>query len=162
MTYTEILKLKDSKLTIGKTINLTKDILGENGPFDVEDFTRRNSEGWMYPKGSDTSVNIIAKIDAKYGDFWIGSDNGHGYIYSGTKFVDMGVMIGLKGDKGDRGRQGLQGIQGEQGIQGRVGAPGANGVDGMTPVYDFSIDGTNLVVTLIDHIPSSQAIEGEW
>jgi len=42
------------------------------------------------------------------------------------------------------------------------GAAGANGVDGMTPVYDFSLDGTDLVITLVDHIPSSQATEGEW
>jgi len=42
------------------------------------------------------------------------------------------------------------------------GVAGANGVDGLTPVYDFSIEGTELVMSLTTHIPSTQANEGEW
>jgi len=42
------------------------------------------------------------------------------------------------------------------------GVAGANGVDGLTPVYEFSIDGTELVMSLTTHIPSTQATEGEW
>ena len=42
------------------------------------------------------------------------------------------------------------------------GTAGANGVDGLTPVYEFTMDGTELVINLTDHIASTQAVEEEW
>jgi len=42
------------------------------------------------------------------------------------------------------------------------GSAGVNGVDGMTPVYAFTMDGTELVIDLVEHIPSTQTTEGEW
>jgi hypothetical protein len=44
--------------------------------------------------------------------------------------IDLGSVIGPKGDKGDTGAQGIQGIQGEKGEKGDTGAKGATGAKG--------------------------------
>lgn len=47
-----------------------------------------------------------------------------------TRLVDLGSVVGPKGDKGDQGERGLQGPQGIQGPKGETGAQGATGPQG--------------------------------
>lgn len=47
-----------------------------------------------------------------------------------TRIVDLGSVVGPKGDKGDQGERGLQGPQGIQGPKGETGAQGATGPQG--------------------------------
>jgi hypothetical protein len=42
------------------------------------------------------------------------------------------------------------------------GLPGLNGVDGQTPVYEFTVEGSELVINLTGYIPSEEIPEGEW
>lgn len=52
---------------------------------------------------------------------------------------------GEKGDKGDKGDRGEQGIQGVQGIKGKTGAQGQRGADGTPATHRWS--GTTLYIT---------------
>jgi len=68
-------------------------------------------------QGTDTYANIIAKPNPKKGDMWIASDrSGHGIVYNGIRWTDVGQITGDKGDKGD---QGITGVQGNTGTDGK-------------------------------------------
>lgn len=81
-------------------------------------------------QGTDTSVNIVGKIAANEGDFWLGSDNGHGYSFLGGAWVDVGPI------------RGPQGVQGETGLTGSVGATGT-GISGISKVSGDGSSGTS-------------------
>lgn len=55
--------------------------------------------------------------------------NGHIWTWSGTAWVDGGLIQGPKGETGEQGEKGDQGDQGEQGIQGEAGINGTDGKD---------------------------------
>nr|MDQ3016406.1 tail fiber domain-containing protein [Bacteroidota bacterium] len=58
---------------------------------------------------------------------------GHGWMWNGSSFIDIGEIKGPKGDKGDKGDIGLTGAvgpKGEKGDAGDQGLPGANGAEG--------------------------------
>lgn len=78
----------------------------------------------LSPKGTDTVANILLKSGIN-GDYWIASDTGDGYIYSGSAWVNVGAV---RGPQGPQGIQGIQGDTGPQGIQGPAGADGLSGV----------------------------------
>ncbi|MBK8735324.1 MAG: collagen-like protein [Saprospiraceae bacterium] len=76
-----------------------------------------------------TGVKIVGSLadpsalpnpySGQIGDVYIIQSNGHGYMWTGSSWLDVGEIRGPKGDKGDTGNTGSQGIQGIQGIQGQ-------------------------------------------
>ena len=125
-------------------------------------------------KGTDTEVNILAKVGMVAEDLWIASDTLDGWVYDGLVWINIGPLKGntgatgpqgiqgIQGDKGDVGDQGIQGLTGDQGIQGEVG----NGISGivktatvgyvdtytivMDDLTEYTFDVTN--GTTIDHV----------
>ena len=85
-------------------------------------------------KGTDTEVNILAKVGMVSEDLWIASDTLDGWVYDGLVWINIGP---LKGPQGVQGIQGIQGIQGEvgpqgiHGIQGEIGPQGIQGIQGI-------------------------------
>ena len=85
-------------------------------------------------KGTDTEVNILAKVGMVAEDLWIASDTLDGWVYDGLAWINIGL---LQGPQGVQGIQGIQGIQGEvgpqgiQGIQGEIGHQGIQGIQGI-------------------------------
>ena len=85
-------------------------------------------------KGTDTEVNILAKVGMVAEDLWIASDTLDGWVYDGLVWINIGP---LQGPQGVQGIQGIQGIQGEvgpqgiQGIQGEIGPQGIQGIQGI-------------------------------
>ena len=128
-------------------------------------------------KGTDTEVNILAKVGMVAEDLWIASDTLDGWVYDGLVWINIGPLKGntgatgpqgiqgIQGDKGDVGDQGIQGEQGIQGIQGIQGEVG-NGISGivktatvgyvdtytivMDDLTEYTFDVTN--GTTIDHV----------
>jgi len=99
-------------------------------------------------QGTDTYANIIAKPNPKKGDMWIASDrNGHGIVFNGLKWADVGQITGPKGDKGD---------------QGLVGAQGATGVNGKS-AYDvwLSQGNTGTVQDFFIALEGQQGVQGQ-
>ncbi|MFT4760827.1 MAG: hypothetical protein ACI9XO_002650 [Paraglaciecola sp.] len=75
--------------------------------------------------GSVTSTsNLPAIYNGNVGDMFITQNDGHGHVWDGTQFVDVGQI------KGPEGEQGLQGIAGTNGINGQNGTNGTNGQNG--------------------------------
>ncbi|MBK9398361.1 MAG: tail fiber domain-containing protein [Saprospiraceae bacterium] len=90
-----------------------------------------------------TGVKIVGSISSEIqlpgnysgdiGDVYIAQNSGHGWMWNGSSFIDIGEIKGPKGDKGEQGIAGIQGLKGDkgdQGIQGQQGNTGAQGVQG--------------------------------
>ena len=101
-------------------------------------------------KGTDTEVNILAKVGMVAEDLWIASDTLDGWVYDGSVWINIGP---LQGPQGIQGVQGIQGIQGEigpqgiQGIQGEIGPQGIQGIQGNGIASVVKTDTTGLVDT---------------
>jgi hypothetical protein len=90
-------------------------------------------------KGDDAQLNIggiVADsselpIPGNLNQIWITEDTGHGWIWNGTSWVDIGsVLMGPAGEDGQQGPQGPVGPQGGRGPQGIQGPPGKDGDPG--------------------------------
>ena len=96
-------------------------------------------------QGTEKEQFIRSSIGSE-GDIWIvdgGPNDGHGLLFDGVLWNDIGMLKGnrgfrgLKGDKGDQGAQGAtgatgtQGIKGDKGEKGFVGTPGIIGPSGI-------------------------------
>ena len=99
----------------------------------------KGDQGIQGIKGNDgTSVTIKGTVPLKAnlpvtasdGDGWITANDGHLHVWSGTSFIDVGLVRGPKGDQGEIGPIGLQGIQGIKGDKGLTGAQGVKGDTG--------------------------------
>ncbi len=111
---------------------------GETGPIGPQGVP--GPEG---PKGDQgTGINVVGSVAdvselptmGSIGDLYISQDDGHGHVWNGTGFDDIGEIKGPKGDagpKGDEGEQGPQGPQGEIGSQGPKGDKGDQGEPGI-------------------------------
>jgi hypothetical protein len=87
------------------------------------------------------------------GQGWITSNTGHCWVWDGINllWVDIGRIVGPKGDTGEQGVQGNQGVQGQQGVQGlagpqgpigSIGPQGVQGVQGIQgPIGNQGIQG---------------------
>ncbi len=124
----------------------------------------RGDQGIRGEKGNDgAGVTIIGSVvnssglpnTANLGDMYISQNDGHGHVWNGNSFDDVGQIkgpigdqgiqgpkgdkgdLGPKGDLGNNGDQGIQGIQGlkgdtgEKGDQGDIGAKGDMGIQGV-------------------------------
>lgn len=80
------------------------------------------------------SVANVSQLPTNYGgdigDMFITQEDGHGHVWNGTSFDDIGEIKGPKGDQGATGPQGPQGAQGDQGLPGPQGPQGMQGEKG--------------------------------
>ena len=76
--------------------------------------------------GKVTSTSQLPSTGTTGDAYFVGS---HLYVWTGSKWEDMGEV---KGEKGDQGLQGPQGPRGEQGLRGPKGDTGAKGDKGDT------------------------------
>ena len=80
------------------------------------------------------SVASAASLPGGYtgdpGDMYITQDDGHGHVWNGATWDDVGQIQGPTGATGPQGPQGIQGIQGPAGADGADGATGPQGDTG--------------------------------
>jgi hypothetical protein len=103
---------------------------GEQGP--------QGPQGPTGPAGAGVSikgsVSDASQLETNYqgetGDMFITQDDGHGHVWDGSSWQDVGQIKGPKGDQGEQGEQGPQGPQGIQGPQGVQGEQGEQGLEG--------------------------------
>jgi hypothetical protein len=115
---------------------------GERG-----DVGAKGDKGDRGEKGdAGTGVRIVGSVanasllpnpySGVIGDMYITQDNGHGHMWNGSSWLDVGEIKGPKGDvgaigpKGDQGDQGNIGPKGDQGIKGDKGDKGDTGPAG--------------------------------
>jgi hypothetical protein len=104
-------------------------------------------QGLQGPQGpAGTGVQIVgtvatpAQLPLTYsgmtGDMFIAISNGHGFVWNGTSWVDVGQIqgpagpVGPQGPTGPQGPAGPIGVAGPQGAQGPQGSQGSQGVAG--------------------------------
>ena len=89
-------------------------------------------------KGAVPDVSDLPPTGNTYGDLWIVTDSGHGYVWTMPdpgNWADVGPMQGPVGPQGPPGPTGPIGPQGPMGATGATGAQGPSGPSGA--------DGTN-------------------
>ena len=83
----------------------------------------------VFIKGSvPTAADLPA--GAQIADAYITEDTGHLWVWSGSTWIDAGVIQGPQGPEGPQGAIGPQGTQGPPGPQGPTGPTGATGSQG--------------------------------
>ena len=101
----------------------------------------QGSAGQQGPQGvAGASVKVVGSVatasglptnyGGDIGDMFITQDDGHGHVWNGTSFDDIGEIKGPKGDQGSPGIAGPQGPKGDQGIPGPQGPLGPQGQKG--------------------------------
>ena len=109
--------------------NLFSEAEGKRGPQGIQGL----QGGGVTIKGSVASKSNLPNpnnVVLTKGDMYITSDNGHGHVWDGSTFVDVGQIQGPKGEQGVQGIQGIQGMKGDVGPQGSKGDPGPQGLPG--------------------------------
>lgn len=106
-------------------------------------------------KGTAPNYAGLPATGNTYGDVWITTDTGHGWVWSAPGgWVDMGPIQGPPGTTGPAGPPGAQGNPGPPGAQGSPGPPGAQGVNAftVTAVSSFTVPavGSTTTVTVTD------------
>jgi hypothetical protein len=117
---------------------------GIQGPAGVQGI--QGPPGPQGPQGNDgTSVVIKGAVASysnlpasgnTYGDLWITTDTGHGWVWSAPapgQWVDVGPIEGPPGPTGATGPTGAQGPAGATGATGPQGATGATGAASTVP-----------------------------
>ena len=105
------------------------------------DMGPQGPQGNTGPQGpAGTGVQIVGSVataaslpfpyGGNTGDMYISQDNGHGHVWNGASWDDVGQIQGPAGPQGSQGIQGPQGLTGPQGIPGPQGDPGQQGVPG--------------------------------
>lgn len=90
------------------------------------------------PGKDGTSVNIQGTVQsssnlpsgAARGDGYITANDGHLHVWTGTGWVDVGLIRGPEGPQGKPGVQGDPGPKGDKGEPGQTGQPGPQGPRG--------------------------------
>lgn len=112
-------------------------------------------QGIQGPAGQDaTAFHIIGQVPTSanlptsgmaLGDAYQAADTGHVWMWTGTKWIDLGAVVGPPGPAGP---QGPTGATGSAGAQGPVGAQGPQGAAGPTGPPGVGMTGLvpNLVV----------------
>ena len=75
----------------------------------------------------NTSLDLDPSYSGQIGDMYLSSDDGHGHVWNGTSWDDIGIIQGPKGDTGDTGDKGDQGLVGDKGLPGDKGDKGDKG-----------------------------------
>ncbi len=142
---------------------------GPQGPQGIPGINGTDGAGVTIVGSVDEAGDLNPAYGGDVGDMFITSDDGHGHVWNGTDWDDVGQIqgptgpagptgpqgptgatgatgatgpigpTGPAGANGSNGAQGIQGIQGVPGATGATGATGANGADGIT----FTINTTD-------------------
>jgi Collagen triple helix repeat (20 copies) len=84
----------------------------------------------LNPMGTvPTSANLPTSGNHE-GDLWTALDTGHGWVWSGTQWIDQGPFTGSPGPTGPTGPIGPRGTMGPSGPTGPQGATGNTGATG--------------------------------
>ena len=98
---------------------------GPQGPKGDQGDDAQLNIGGIVPKSSDLP------IPGNLNQIWITEDTGHGWIWNGTSWIDIGsVLMGPAGETGPTGPTGPVGPQGGRGPQGEQGPAGKDGEPG--------------------------------
>lgn len=81
------------------------------------------------PTSADLPVGLTP---ADAGKGWITEDDGHLWVWGGTSWTDVGLVVGPQGPAGPEGAQGIPGPTGPAGANGTSGSDGAPGAQGPT------------------------------
>lgn len=93
----------------------------------------------IHLKGTVANAAALPSSGNTLDDMWITADTGHGWVWDGAQWNDVGNLVGPQGPAGSAGPQGPAGAtgadgavgpQGLQGPQGDAGAPGSAGAIG--------------------------------
>jgi collagen triple helix repeat protein len=77
-----------------------------------------------------SAANLPPNYGGDIGDMFITQDDGHGHVWNGTSFDNIGEIKGPQGNQGPPGPPGPQGLKGDQGIPGPQGPLGPKGDQG--------------------------------
>ena len=87
-------------------------------------------------RGQAPRASIYSITQKTTGDIWIINDkndpeNGHGLLWTGSRWDDAGLIRGEQGKQGPQGKDGVQGSQGVKGQNGQQGPTGPQGPQGI-------------------------------
>jgi collagen type II alpha len=94
----------------------------------------------IHLKGTVANAAALPSSGNTLDDMWITADTGHGWVWDGAQWNDVGNLVGPQGPPGSVGPQGAAGVdgppgaqgpQGQQGVQGLPGPAGPAGADGV-------------------------------
>nr|MBX2815902.1 collagen-like protein [Saprospiraceae bacterium] len=108
-----------------------------------------------------TAADLASDYQGNIGDLFISQDDGHGHVWDGTVFNDVGSIKGPRGDQGPKGDEGPAGVPGNEGPQGDAGPKGDMGETG--PKGDPGEAGLRYVagtgIEIDSHMISTSALE---
>jgi hypothetical protein len=114
-------------------------LTGAQGPQGLKG--DKGDQGIQGPTGAGVTIQgSVANAAAlpgtgALGQMWITADDGHGHVWTGTAWQDIGQIrgpVGPQGIQGPKGDQGIQGIKGDKGDKGDIGLTGPQGAKGDT------------------------------
>jgi hypothetical protein len=118
--------------------------------------------GTMTFAGSTANATTRAALTPSSGQVYIQLDNLHGYLWSGTAWVDLGVLQGPTGTTGPTGDPGATGATGAAGADGADGADGRTILNGTAaPTSGAGVDGDFWLDTITTTIYGPKAA-GAW
>ena len=87
-------------------------------------------------KGTVANSGALPPTGNQPNDGWVTLDTGYTWVWTGTAWINVGIIqgpvgpMGPQGIKGDQGPQGVTGIQGNPGVDGAEGPAGVPGAPG--------------------------------
>jgi hypothetical protein len=120
------------------------------------------SVGTMTFAGSTATATTRAALTPASGQVYIQLDNLRGYLWSGTAWVDLGVLQGPAGTTGPAGADGAVGDAGATGATGAAGADGRTILNGSAaPTSGDGVNGDFWLDTITTTIYGPKAA-GAW
>lgn len=92
--------------------------------------------GFTQPYGSGPPLNVKGQVATpanlpttgnQVNDMWVTTNTGHGWVWNGTTWIDIGSIQGPPGPAGATGQSGPAGAPGSAGPTGTQGPPGPVG-----------------------------------
>ncbi|MDF1696069.1 MAG: tail fiber domain-containing protein [Saprospiraceae bacterium] len=105
---------------------------GIKGDQGEQGFPGQDGAGVTIVGSVQTIGNLPNPYTGNIGDMFISQNDGHGHVWNGSNFDDIGEIKGPKGEKGDKGEKG------EKGDQGNTGMDGIDGFDGMARNWEYN------------------------
>jgi hypothetical protein len=112
--------------------------IGATGPQGIQGIKGdRGDQGISVTLVGNVALPENLNFSGNAGEAYIVTSSGNLFFWNTTvtNWVDIGPIVGPRGDKGDRGEQGIQGnvgLQGDTGPTGAQGEPGPQGIQGDT------------------------------
>jgi hypothetical protein len=112
--------------------------IGATGPQGIQGIKGdRGDQGISVTLVGNVALPENLNFSGNAGEAYIVTSSGNLFFWNTTvtNWVDIGPIVGPRGDRGDRGEQGIQGnvgLQGDTGPTGAQGEPGPQGIQGDT------------------------------